>query len=169
MVNPNKLAGGGEAIIRAGVPPYGSLETLALTRAALAAEERQQVSTAAMRSSWAGEEFGRQLANVIAEFANTPYKWVNIQTKPQHPIWTESRCVEVRVNNKQLYHRYLTAVKPMMVKLNGFMVKHLNDDGKMPSGTLLEDLLKKVLAELWVSTQGNKIPVDISVDQDEVW
>ena len=95
MVNPNKLAGGGEAIIRAGVPPYGSLETLALTRAALAAEERQQVSTAAMRISWAGEEFGRQLANVIAEFANTPYKWVNIQTKPQHPIWNEARCVHI--------------------------------------------------------------------------
>ena len=49
MVNPTKLAGGGDAIIRAGVPPYGSLETLALTRAALAAEERQPAQDLRLR------------------------------------------------------------------------------------------------------------------------
>ena len=99
---------------------------------------------------------GDQLKCLIVEMKGTPYRWVDQQTKPQHEIWDLQRCIHVRVHNNQLYHRYKTAVRPMMLKLNGMMMKHLNADGKMPSGTNLEDLLDKTLREFWLSEQTKK-------------
>ena len=159
-----------EATIRAGVPNSGSLENWSGAAASIAAEMRQQQSTAEQRSLWAAEEFANYIPKHIAEVkGDARFEWKDLHMGKQYPLWDAARCIQVRTHNKSIYNHWKGVVRPACLNvINPIYMACLNVDGTIPSGTTKDDMAEQVRVELYQREQKGtpSSPIDPDADAD---
>ena len=140
------------------LPDALPLEYLAAFMATEEANEEQQRSTAADRAQWAAEAYKRQLPLLISNEDVSKVlggEWKNKVWTKKGVAWTPSLSVEHRAAHASKMHANVWAC----IKKVEMPAYHewVGTNGKPPSGTQWNEVLKIVLEAVWVEKERQRI------------
>eukprot|EP00965_Chrysotila_dentata_P221777 6192579-Pleurochrysis_carterae.AAC.1 len=136
--------------VRAGIPPWNSLENYACCKASLEAEESAPQTPVAVREKKASEAYSRWLLEVSRQEGGWKSNFLRGMG-----TWTVEQSAQARYGN--VYHHYKEVIKPFWTNvLNPACLHGLNSDLKIPSGMNEEDIIAGMKLYIFDAEQARK-------------